>query len=248
LAPRRRLAAIGDKPAYYRDFARLVLEEARTQMVQHSSYIPALRFHWLTRLYDPLVAFTTRESVFREAVADLIVRSDSTNILDLGCGTGTLAVMLKQRMPDCRVLGLDADPAVLNQARKKANQARIELEFDEATSFAMPYSDDTFDLVVSCLFFHHLTSDDKIRTLGEVARVLRPGGLLVVCDWGKPTNALNRISFGLVRLLDGFEVTRDNREGRLAAIIRSAGFGGVTVQETISAPLGTLELLTAELA
>lgn len=217
-------------------------------MAQHSAYVPALRFHWLTRVYDPLVSFTTRESVFRKAVTDLVARSGPTAILDLGCGTGTLAVMLKQRLPDCRVQGLDADPAVLNRARKKADQGVIELEFDEAMSFAMPYSDDSFDLVVSCLFFHHLTTDDKFRTLGEVARVLRPGGRLIVCDWGKPANPLLRLSFGLVRLLDGFEVTRDNREGRLAAIIRSAGFGGVTIQETISAPLGTLELLSAELA
>lgn len=215
-------------------------------MEQHSSYVPALRFHWLTRVYDPVVAITTRESVFRKAVTDLVASSNPTSILDLACGTGTLAVMLKQRLPDCRIFGLDADPAVLSRAREKAEQAGIELEFAQAMSFDMPYPDNSFDLVVSCLFFHHLTRDDKIRTLGEVARVLGPGGRFIVCDWGKPANALLRIAFGLVRLLDGFEVTRDSRKGRLAAIIRSAGFAGVTVQKTITAPLGTLELLTAE--
>lgn len=211
-----------------------------------SRYVPALRFHWLTRIYDPVVAFTTRESVFREAVTDLVAHSGATSILDLGCGTGTLTVMLKQRIPECGIWGLDADPAVLSRARTKADRAGIEVEFDQAMSFDMPYPDNSFNLVVSCLFFHHLTTTDKNRTLGEVARVLAAGGKLIVCDWGKPANILLRASFGLVRILDGFEVTRDNRAGRFAEIIRSAGFRGVTVQRTINAPLGTLEMLAAE--
>jgi ubiquinone/menaquinone biosynthesis C-methylase UbiE len=215
-------------------------------MGQHSSYVPALRFHWLTRIYDPVVGFTTRESVFRKAVTEEVARASPSCILDLGCGTGTLVLMLKQRLPDCRIRGLDADPDVLRRAREKAERAGIEVEWDQAMSFDMPYPDHSFDFVASCLFFHHLTGNDKVRTLTEVARVLRPGGLLVVCDWGKPANMLLRISFGLVRLLDGLDVTRDNAHGRLPAIVRSAGFGGVTVQETINAPFGTLELLTAQ--
>jgi len=195
-----------------------------------------------------MVALTTRESIFRQAVADRIASSPAMRILDLGCGTGTLALTLKQRLPDRTIIGLDADPAVLDQARTKAKLAGVEVGFDHAMSFDMPYENKSFEVVVSCLFFHHLTTKDKNRTLSEVTRVLRPGGRLIVCDWGKPANALLRISFGLVRLLDGFGVTRDNREGRLASIIQSAGFGPVTVQQTINAPIGTLELLTAELA
>lgn len=211
-----------------------------------SKYVPALRFHWLTRIYDPVVAFTTRDSVFRQAVTDEVAGSSPSRILDLACGTGTLALMLKPRLPVSDIVGLDADPAVLERARAKAGQAGVEVTFDQGMSFDMPYEDGSFDVVASCLFFHHLTTKDKAATLAEVARVLTTGGRLVVCDWGKPSNVLLRTSFGLVRLLDGFDRTRDNAGDRLSEIIASAGFKAVTVRNTITAPLGTLELLTAE--
>ncbi len=211
------------------------------------AYVPALRFRWLTWIYDPVVAITSREKVFRNAVCDEIAATGALDILDLACGSGTLTVMLKQRMPERRVVGLDADPAVLHQARSKAKKAGAEIRFDRAMSNAMPYPDRSFDLVVSCLFFHHLRTEIKLATLSEVSRVLRPGGRLIVCDWGKPSSLYHRISFGMVRLLDGFEVTRDNAEGRLPKIIESAGFEAVTVRREIAAPVGTLQLLTARL-
>jgi SAM-dependent methyltransferase len=85
-------------------------------------YIPALRFRWLTAVYDPVVALTTRERTFKHRLLSQAQIEPGMRVLDLGCGTGTLAVWLKQRTPAAEVVGLDADPAVLALARRKATR------------------------------------------------------------------------------------------------------------------------------
>ena len=216
-------------------------------MVNSNAYVPALRYHWLTQIYDPLVALTTRESVFREALVKEAQKGQPEIILDLACGTGTQRCLLRKRLPDSRICALDADPEVLELAKTKAQKEQLRIEFGQGMSFEMPYEDNCFDLVTSSLFFHHLNLENKRRTLAEISRVLAPGGRLVVCDWGRPSNFLLKASFGLVRLLDGFDVTKHNYEGQLPAIIDTAGFSNVVRKKSINAPLGTLDLITAEL-
>ena len=211
------------------------------------SFVPALRFHWLTRYYGRLVALTNLDSIYQKAVLGQIGLEGKKHVLDLACGTGSLALMLKYQYPDSQVQGLDADPVMLERARRKAATTDLGIEFVEAMSYDMPYPVNSFDIVVSCLFFHHLISENKVLTLAEIARVLRPGGRLVVCDWGKPANPFFQATFGLVRLLDGFEVTRENREGRLPEIICSNGFSEVAVIQRITWLVGTLDLITASL-
>lgn len=209
------------------------------------SYIPALRYRWLTRFYDPVVAITSREKVFKRKLLDRIVDSSATQVLDLACGTGTLARLVKIKSTGTKVHGLDGDPGILEIARQKAHREGLEINFDEGLSFSMPYEDHKFDLVVSSLFFHHLTAGNKKRTLLEVHRVLKPGGRFLVCDWGKPSNPLLRLTFYLVQILDGFAVTRDNVQGRLPEFIKAAGFTQVALEERISTMLGTLDIIIA---
>lgn len=84
-----------------------------------NSYIPALGYRWLTRFYDPVVRVTTREATFKEALLQQANLQDGYRILDLGCGTGTLAMMAKRTRPNVEVFGLDADPEALKLARTK---------------------------------------------------------------------------------------------------------------------------------
>ena len=101
-------------------------------------------------------------------------------------------------------------------------------------------------MVLSTLFFHHLADADKRATAAEALRVLRPGGRLVVADFGRPQDLLMRaIMLGTVQLLDGRETTAANLAGRLPEIIRGAGFGEVTVTDRLRTPTGTIETLTA---
>lgn len=211
-----------------------------------TSLVPALRFHWLTRLYDPIVAVTTRESVFRRRLLAQASLQPGDRVLGLGCGSGTMALLIRHRHPAVEVAGLDGDPEILARARAKARHAGADIRFDEGLSWCMPYADMAFDAVFSSLFFHHLHTDDKKRTLREVLRVLRPGGALHICDWGRPANPLLRLSFNLVRLLDGFEVTAENASGLLPQIVRQAGFTRVEVMGTLPTISGVLEFIAAE--
>lgn len=98
--------------------------------------------------------------------------------------------------------------------------------------------------MVSSLFFHHLTTPLKLAAFAEARRVLRPGGMLLVVDWGKPRGLVARVGFFLLRgLVDGFATTRDHAEGLLAQRARAAGFD--TVEHLGSTPtwLGTLDYL-----
>ena len=189
-------------------------------------YLPALRFPSLTRIYDPVVGLTSRERRFKELLVDQAAPAAGQRILDLGCGTGTLAIQVKQREPQAEVVGLDADPAMLSQAREKAERAGVELTLTEGFSTELPFEDRSFDLVLSTLFFHHLDPEPKRQTAREIARVLRTGGELHVADWGKPSDPVMAAAFLSIRLLDGFENTADNARGELPRIFEEAGPGG----------------------
>jgi SAM-dependent methyltransferase len=167
-------------------------------------------------------------------------------VLDLGCGTGTLALLVKERQPAADVVGLDADPEMLEQARSKAEQTGAELRLDEGLSTELPYPDASFDLVLSTLFFHHLDREAKRRTAGEIARVLGPGGELHVADWGPPSDPVMAVAFLGVRLLDGFETTRENAAGALPAIFEQAGLDDAAQTDRLRTVFGTLALYRAK--
>jgi ubiquinone/menaquinone biosynthesis C-methylase UbiE len=186
-------------------------------------YIPALRFSGLTRFFDPFVRLPMRERRFKRRLLDQAAPGPGQRILDVGCGTGTLAIMVKRSQPEAQIVGLDADPEILERARAKAAEAGVEIQLDRGFSTELPYADGSFDLVLSTLFFHHLTGADKRRTASEIARVLRPGGELHVADYGRPSDPLMRAMVGPVRLVDGFARTRDNVAGALPRIFEEGG-------------------------
>ena len=213
--------------------------------METEKYIPALRFDWLTRIYDPIVRLTTRETAFKTALVTQIKVGPGDRVLDLACGTGTLAVMVKNAHPKTSVVGIDGDERILVLAKDKADKAKVEIEFDRGLSFELPYPDESFDCVVSSLFFHHLTRDNKLRTLREVRRILRPNGELHIADWGLPGNWLMKFASIGIKLLDGSETTTDNFEGLLASYITQAGFRDVTETAHFNTWFGTIRLLKA---
>lgn len=212
---------------------------------QGPGYLPALRFARLTPLYVQLIALTMREGTFKRALLDRANLARGQRALDLGCGTGTLTLLAKRQHPGVAVFGLDADPQALAIARAKATRAGLDPMFDEGSATALPYPDDFFDRALSSLLLHHLTRDEKQRALAEAYRVLRPGGELHVADWGAPRNALMRVAFLAVRLLDGFATTADNARGDLPRLFRAADFEAVGECATYATPFGTLALYRA---
>ncbi len=208
-------------------------------------YIPALRYDWLTALYDPVIRLTTRERTFKERlIRQADIRNDA-EVLDLGCGTGTLAIWVKKLYPQARVTGLDGDLKILSIAQRKAQVSGMDIQFDHGMSFDLPYPDASFDRVLSSLFFHHLTRHNKERTLREILRVLKPKGELHIADWGKASNPIMRALFYSVQVLDGFETTEDNVRGLLPELIENSGFSGVSRRGEIATIFGTLALYSA---
>ena len=209
-------------------------------------YLPALRFPALTRFFDPVIHFGLPEQRFKRRLLEQAAPGPGQRILDLGCGTGTLAIMVKADQPGAEVIGLDADPEILALARSKAEAGGAEVRFDQGLSTELPYEEASFDRVLTTLFFHHLTGADKRRTAGEMARVLRPGGELHVADWGRPAHPLMRVLFTGVRFFDGFERTRDNAAGALPKILEQGGLARAAETARFKPAFGTLALYRAE--
>jgi ubiquinone/menaquinone biosynthesis C-methylase UbiE len=208
-------------------------------------YLSALRFPALTRFYDPVIALTTRERLFKERLVKQAALAPGHRVLDIGCGTGTLAIQAKQSQPAAQVVGLDADPEMLEQARRKAEDAGVELELTEGFSNELPYEDASFDRVLSTLFFHHLDPEPKRQTAREIARVLRPGGELHVADFGRPGDPLMAAAFLAIRIGDGFSNTRDNVHGALPEIFDQAGLVDAEETDRLRTFIGTLALYRA---
>lgn len=209
-----------------------------------SSYIPALRYRFLTRFYDPVLRLFD-EDRFKRALVEQASVAPGHRVLDLGCGTGTLTILVKQACPDATVVGLDGDPDVLARAREKARAAGVTIEFHEGMAFDPPYPPGSFDRVVSSLVFHHLVTADKRRTLARMCELLRPDGELHVADWGEAKSPLMRVAFLGVQLLDGFATTNDNVRGLLVPFMKEAGFSSVDETRRWSTIFGPLSLYRA---
>lgn len=210
-----------------------------------TGYLPALRFRALTPLFDAVVRATTREEVFKGALLRGAGLRPGDAVLDLGAGTGTLAIGTKRLEPECSVVGLDADPEIVGIAEEKAAAAGAEVSFDRGSATDLPYPDGSFDHVLSTLFFHHLMPGDREVALREVARVLKPGGRLHIADFTRGADPLQRLLAWQVRLFDGRERTREIFIGRLSELVEGAGFREVVEERLLRTPLGTLAVLRA---
>lgn len=214
-------------------------------MSEQREFVPALKYDWLTRFYDPLVELTTREAMFKRRLVKQAKIEPDHRVLDLGCGTATLTVRIKRMRPQAHVVGIDGDPKILAIARRKVADAGMDIDLDFGMAFDLPYPDGAFDRVLSSLLFHHLTREDKARSLREIKRVLRPGGELHIADWGKAKNIVMRAAFLVVQSLDGFRITSDNVNGLLPMFVADAGFERVTEPARFSTMLGSLSLYRA---
>jgi ubiquinone/menaquinone biosynthesis C-methylase UbiE len=146
------------------------------------SYIPALGKRWLLPLYDPFLWLLGADKVKQPLIEQAEIKS-GFRVLDIGCGTGSMAILIKRTHLETEVVGIDPDPSALSLSKRKASRAGLSIEFDCGFADHMPYMDASFDRVFSSFMFHHLTADEKTATLGEIGRVLKPGGSLHLLDF-----------------------------------------------------------------
>jgi ubiquinone/menaquinone biosynthesis C-methylase UbiE len=184
------------------------------------AYLAAAGHDWALPLYDPLVKLLGIDSVRRLLLKQAAVRA-SNRVLDIGCGTGTMVILIKRLHPDTDVIGLDPDPRALARARRKVERARLSILFDQGFSDNLPYPDASFDRVFSSFMFHHLRADDRATTLSEVWRVLKPGGSFHLVDFEGPDEHAHG---WLTRLFHSNQRLKDNSEGRVLALMNRAGF------------------------
>lgn len=183
-----------------------------------------------------------REFSFKQRMIKQADIRPNQNVLDVGCGTGTLSILLKRMHPNVEIVGVDGDQDVLNIAREKTAKAGLDITLDVNMSYKLRYADNYFDHIFSTLLFHHLTTKNKKRTLKEMLRVLKPEGKLHIADFGKPNNKLMYFISIFMRRL---EKTEANIKGLLPRMFYEAGFDHITEYAQYMTVFGSVSLYEA---
>jgi ubiquinone/menaquinone biosynthesis C-methylase UbiE len=202
---------------------------------------PALLLDWLTPVYDLFARLFIPEKRFKRHLISHARIAPDHRVLDLGAGTGTLAIMIKQIQPEAQVIGLDGDLAILSIAREKASRSGVKITFEQGNATRLPYSDQTFDRVLSTLVMSLLNREAKTLAIREAYRVLRRGGELHIADFGQPHTWWGRLVAPLVRR---FEPIADNLDGILPVRYREAGFVDIVEATRYATIFGTISILS----
>ena len=170
-------------------------------------------------IVEPIVMLGCEDRLHRNIASRLAPLPDH-RILDLGCGTGTLTAMIARYLDagaGGEALGIDAAAAMIEAARNK--RASDTCSFQVAAAEHLPFDDQTFDSVISSLFFHHVDYELKNRSLAEAFRVLKPGGRIIIADMHTPSGLFGAaISYSACWMLRQPEI-RENIEGALGRLL-----------------------------
>ena len=207
--------------------------------------MPAAGRGGFTRLYDPVMSLSMRESSWRRAMVERVDRDlpKGGTLVDVGSGTGTFSVEIAGSRLDATIVGIDGDLESISLAKAKSGSDRV--RWIEGLATDIPLEDERVDVVSMSLLLHHLSPDTKVVAVAEAKRILRPGGHLHIADWGRP-DPVTFAGFQLLRLLDGIANTRDHAEGKIPALITSAGFKEVSTWRRLRTVWGSMEFITAE--
>lgn len=161
--------------------------DQRTAAERDRAFLPGMGRTWLLPLYDVSSRLSGDRTLHTRAVA-LAGVAPGQAVLDVGCGTGNLALTVLAATPDARVTGLDPDGAALRRAARKARRRGVSLTLVQGYADRLPGEDASLDHVLSSLAVHHL-EDGRAGFAREAFRVLRPGGTITIVDFGGPEPA-----------------------------------------------------------
>lgn len=214
--------------------------------MEQTKFIPALRFKWLTPLYDFLINITMPEKKIKQALIATANIPQGVKVLDFGCGTATLTMMVKEMYPGAKVTGIDVDREILDKAIEKVKEKKLDIFLLDYDGRQLPFQSNAFDRTVSCLVFHHLDTETKQKALAEIFRVLNKDGQLHIADFGRSTSWIQRTLFNIIRRLDGFKSTDANAKGLLPELISDAGFENVVIKKRFKTMFGEVQIISAE--
>lgn len=209
--------------------------------------MPALGKAGNIERYDAVLALMTREKRWRGELVRLVAPGSGETIVDIGCGTGTLAIALRESELGCTILGVDPDPAVLEIARRKADATGATVQWFEAMGDELDGIEPLqgCDKIVSSLVLHQCPMKVKEAIVRQMWRLLKPGGELFIADYGEQGSLLMRMLFRQVQIIDGFELTEPNARGCVPEILRDAEFRDVEEVRVILTPTGSISLYRA---
>jgi ubiquinone/menaquinone biosynthesis C-methylase UbiE len=195
-------------------FIRHGTKRAETASVQDGILLHAPRH------YDFQVWLATggKERRLRETILDRARLVAGEAVLDVGCGTGTLAVAARRRLgPSGKVVGVDASAEMVAAAGAKARKAGVQIEVEQGSAQALPFPDDSFDLVTSTLMLHHIPKPARPGAAAEMLRVLKPGGRALVVDFATSSE----VGGGIFHRLHRYGRVRPEQ---ISALVIGAGF------------------------
>jgi ubiquinone/menaquinone biosynthesis C-methylase UbiE len=209
-------------------------------------YTPPAGYHFLTPLYDVGVRLSTRETVWRSAMVELMSPKDDDVLLDIGSGTGSLALVLARKNAATRYFGIDPDRHAVQIARDKVRRAGLKAAFAHKSFSADAIADwPAPSLAALCLVLHQVPLDEKLRLLREVHIALAPGGRLLIADYGKQRSWLMRRLFGAtIQKLDGVADTQPNADGVLLPLMGEAGFANARELKRFDTVTGSISILS----
>ncbi len=215
--------------------------------MSNQAFTPAAGSPKYTKYYDTVIALLTREDRWRSATIAQLKLKPGDTVVDIGCGTASLAVWMKQHQPGARVIGVDPDPQVLAIARTKVRRAGAEVEFvqgmgDKAVELIGP---GIASKAVSSLVLHQCPVPMKKAIIDNMFALLRPDGTLVIADFGVQRDALMRLGFRIVQRADGKQDTQPNADGILPRLIDQAGFADVAEASVIRTVSGSISIYRA---
>ncbi|MDN3353624.1 class I SAM-dependent methyltransferase [Actinomadura sp. DC4] len=211
------------------------------------TFTPAAGRFAPTRLYDPVVALT-RERLWRALLVAYVAPRAGDVIVDVGCGTGSLALMLARVESRARVIGVDPDPDVLARARRKDGGAAVDWRAGMGDALPEIVGVGSAATAVSSLVLHQCPVAMKRAILASMYAVLRDGGRLAVADYGLQRTRRMRLAFRTVQVADGKEDTQPNADGILPELIAEAGFDDVREADVVSTVTGSISIYTGHRA
>jgi ubiquinone/menaquinone biosynthesis C-methylase UbiE len=179
---------------------------------------------FLSDHYDLLTP--AERSGFRKKQVALIELQEGEQVLDVGCGTGSLSILARLAVGAAgRVCGIDIAPRMIRKAKEKAERYKLDIDFRSASITGLPFPDERFDVVISSLMFHHLPVPVKKEGLKEIHRVMKRDGRFFLADFSAPHVITAPLMFLLLVWLSS---TRYQLLGKLPGLIREAGFKNVS--------------------